>query len=69
MAVHRPKVTEEVKNRLRTEARGKCANPGCSNVRAHIHHIREWAVYKTHDDQHMIAVCPACHDAIHHGAL
>jgi hypothetical protein len=69
MAVHRPKVSENIKEQLRVEAGGKCANPGCSNVRAHLHHIREWSVYKTHDEKHMIAVCHACHDAIHHGAL
>jgi hypothetical protein len=35
----------------------------------HIHHIRHWAVYQSHDEQHMVAVCPACHDDIHHGSL
>jgi len=29
----------------------------------------EWAVYKAHDAEHMIAVCPSCHDEIHHGSL
>ncbi|MEK6325422.1 MAG: HNH endonuclease signature motif containing protein [Acidobacteriota bacterium] len=69
MAKHRPEISNAVKKRLRTEAGHKCANPGCGNRRTHIHHIREWAVYQTHDEQHMIAVCPSCHDAIHHGAI
>ncbi|MEW8522478.1 MAG: HNH endonuclease [Candidatus Thiodiazotropha endolucinida] len=34
-----------------------------------IHHIREWHVYKTHDERHMISVCAACHDAIQRGEL
>jgi hypothetical protein len=69
MAEYRPKIGMVVKNTLRRQAGGKCANPGCPNVRTHIHHIREWAVYQTHDEQDMIAVCPTCHDAIHHGRL
>jgi len=69
MARNRPDVSNTVKKNLRAEAGGKCANPGCSSPRTHLHHIREWAVYETHDAQHMIAVCPTCHDAIHHGEL
>ena len=69
MAQHRPEISNHVKKRLRREAGNKCANPGCPNVRTHLHHIREWAVYATHDAQHMIAVCPTCHDAIHHGSI
>jgi hypothetical protein len=69
MATHRPEISNSKKKRLYAEAGHKCANPGCPNRRTHIHHIREWAVYQTHDEQHMIAVCPTCHDAIHHGAI
>jgi hypothetical protein len=69
VAKHRPDVPEDLKERLRAEVGGKCANPGCTNRRTHLHHIREWAVYQTHDEKHMVAVCPACHDAIHHGEL
>lgn len=69
MTVKRTKVGKKTIERLRLEAGGKCANPGCSSHRTHIHHIREWAVYKTHDSAHMIAVCPTCHDDIHHGAI
>jgi hypothetical protein len=29
----------------------------------------EWYIYGTHDPNHMIAVCPTCHDEIHHGRL
>ncbi|MEO6032532.1 MAG: HNH endonuclease signature motif containing protein, partial [Burkholderiaceae bacterium] len=57
------------KKLLREEAGGKCANPGCGNTRVHFHHIKEWAVYKSHDLQHMIAICPVCHDAVHNGVL
>src|SRR5918996_6078095 len=69
MPVHRPDFSNAAKKRLRAEAGHKCANPGCPNRRTHIHHIREWAVYQTHVEQHMIAVCPSCHDAIHHGEI
>lgn len=67
--MHRPAINNTIKKKLRAEAGGKCANPGCPNRRTHIHHIRKWTVYQTHDKKHMIAVCPACHDAIHHGRI
>src|SRR4051794_39683338 len=69
MAQHRPDVPPATKAALRAQAGGKCANPGCPSRRTHLHHIRECAVYQSHDEQHMIAVCPSCHDAIHHGEL
>ncbi|MGN6087364.1 HNH endonuclease signature motif containing protein [Trinickia sp.] len=68
-ADHRPEMSNLAKKRLRAEAGGKCANPGCAAKRTEIHHIREWAVYRTHDEAHMIAICPTCHDAVHHGRL
>ena len=69
MAQHRPDIGKKIKNKLRGEVANKCANPGCPNTRTHLHHIKEWAVYETHDAKDMIAVCPSCHDAIHHGQL
>jgi hypothetical protein len=69
MAAHRPNVPPATRQALRDQAGGKCANPGCPVARTHLHHIREWAVYQSQDGRHMIAVCPTCHDAIHHGAL
>jgi len=66
---NRPPVKKDMKERLIKEAGMKCANPGCTNYRVHIHHIREWAIYKTHDEKHMIAICPACHDEVHYGVL
>jgi hypothetical protein len=69
MANYRSKTPRAVKDRLIREAGDKCANPGCTTVRAQIHHIMEWHVYGTHDPDHMIAVCPSCHDEIHHGRL
>ena len=65
----RPSVPKALKESLVKEAGGKCANPGCSNYRTHLHHINEWAIYETHDGEAMIAVCPSCHDAIHQGPL
>ncbi len=59
----------ELKERLRAEAGGKCANPGCPTPRTYIHHIDEWHVYQTHNKEDMVAVCPTCHDHIHHGQL
>jgi hypothetical protein len=69
MVKHRPEISNTVKKRLCAEAGQKCANPGCPNRRTQVHHIREWAVYQTHDERHMIVVCPTCHDAIHHGTI
>lgn len=62
-------IKKHIKKSLIREAGGKCANPGCHNSRVEIHHIELWAVVKTHDEAHMIAVCPSCHDACHHGDL
>lgn len=69
MAKLRKGVPKNIKKALIKEVGGKCGNPGCFNYRVHIHHIRQWAVYETHDQTHMIAVCPSCHDTIHHGSL
>jgi SEC-C motif/HNH endonuclease len=69
MAQRRASITKRQKEQLVREAGGKCANPGCSAWRTHLHHIREWAVYKADDAEHMIAICPTCHDAVHNGAL
>jgi hypothetical protein len=66
MPEHRPAVPTDVKKQLINETGGKCANPGCPNTRTQLHHIHEWAAYGVHDAEWMIAVCPACHDAIHH---
>ena len=57
------------KKKLIYESWNKCANPGCTNYRVHIHHIKEWAVYWTNNPNDMIAVCPSCHDAIHYWKL
>lgn len=69
MASVQRKIKPALKRILVDQAGGKCANPGCSNWRVHIHHIKHWAVYKAHEAGDMIAVCPSCHDAAHHGAL
>lgn len=62
-------ISKKSKETLIWESGNKCANPGCSNKRTEFHHIKEWAIYKTHDIKEMIAICPACHDAVHHGRL
>jgi hypothetical protein len=69
VAKPRPSVPEATKVALRAQAGGKCANPGCPALRTHLHHIHEWAVYQSHDGEHMIAICPTCHDAIHTGQM
>jgi hypothetical protein len=63
----RQRIPRAQKSQLVQEAGGKCANPGCSHWRTHIHHIKHWSAYRAHDSQHMIAVCPTCHDEIHRG--
>lgn len=69
LAKKRKKNKPSVKREIVQEAGGKCANPGCANWRVHIHHIKHWAVYQSDDPDILIAVCPTCHDAIHHGSL
>lgn len=69
MVKKRSVVITEIKMKLIKEAGMKCANPGCINYRTHIHHIMEWAIYQTHDEAHMIAICPSCHDEVHNGKL
>lgn len=69
MARQRTPVSNAAKKRLRAQAGGKCANPGCPTTRTHVHHIREWAIFETNDEEYLIAVCPTCHDAAHHGEL
>jgi hypothetical protein len=58
-----------MKRTLIEQAGGKCANPGCPNRLVELHHIHEWHVYQTHDAEHMIAICAACHDSIDRGQL
>lgn len=69
MAEQARSIPRKTKEKLIHEAGGKCANPGCDNRRLQVHHIKHWAIYKTHDDKHMIALCPSCHDACHFGNL
>jgi hypothetical protein len=69
MPAPRKKLKPAEKAAIVEEAGNKCANPGCSNWRVHIHHIKHWAVYESNDQSILIAVCPSCHDAIHHGQL
>lgn len=66
---NRPKVNKALKRRLVAEAGGKCANPGCPNALTELHHIAEWHVVQTHDAAAMIALCPACHEAVNRGEL
>ena len=58
-----------MKRLLVEQAGNKCANPGCPNRLIELHHIQEWHVYHTHDAEHMIAICPACHDSVDRGLL
>jgi hypothetical protein len=69
MAELQRKIKPALKRLLVERAGGKCANPGCTNWRVHVHHIKHWAVYKAHSETDMIAICPSCHDASHHGSL
>ncbi|MEU5887686.1 HNH endonuclease signature motif containing protein [Streptomyces sp. NPDC047461] len=69
VAQNRPAVPVRIKRLLIEQVGGKCANPGCQNRALELHHIMEWAAYHTHDESHMIAVCPSCHDAVDRGSL
>jgi hypothetical protein len=62
------RVSRQVRRALIREAGGKCANPGCPTERTHIHHVA-FKVYSTNDEEHLIAICPTCHDAVHTGPL
>lgn len=59
----------KIRYNLMKESGFRCANPGCTNYRTHIHHIRQWVIYRTHNEEYMIALCPSCHDEVHHGDL
>lgn len=59
----------DVKRELLSETGGACANPGCPRKRTQLHHIDDWAVFATHNAARMIALCPSCHDEIHHGTM
>lgn len=65
----RPKVPKAVREGLRAEAAGKCANPGCPNHLVELHHIHEWHEVKEHDPAHMVALCGACHHSVSRGEL
>lgn len=65
----RKAIPDNIKKQLIEEAGNKCANPGCPNTLTEFHHIKEWTIYKTHDQKHMIALCPACHDSVSRGKL
>lgn len=69
MAAEARSIPRKIREGLLHESNGKCANPGCTNSRVEIHHIRQWSIYKAHDSEHMIAVCPTCHDACHNGTF
>lgn len=69
MAQNRPAVPRDIKRALLQQTGYKCANPGCPNRLVEIHHIDQWAVYQVHDQKSMIAICPACHDAVTRGSL
>ena len=64
---NRPNVPAAMKKALVEEAGGKCANPGCPTFMTELHHIQEWHVYQTHDEAHMAAICPSCHEQVHRG--
>ncbi|MCC5801840.1 HNH endonuclease signature motif containing protein [Rossellomorea vietnamensis] len=60
----------DIRRELIEEAGNKCANPGCPvTCRYEFHHIKEWAVYKVHNADDMIAICPTCHSYVHSGRL
>jgi hypothetical protein len=69
MALYRPKVPAPIKRALVDECGGKCANPGCPVTILEFHHIKQWAVYQTHDEKIMIALCPTCHASVERGSL
>lgn len=63
----RARVPKKIRQQLVAEAGNKCANPGCSSWRTHLHHIDQWHIYRTHNADAMIAICPTCHDHVHFG--
>ena len=69
MARKRQKIKPAIRRQIIEEAGNKCANPGCTSWRVHLHHIEHWTIYESNDQKILIAVCPTCHDAIHHGSL
>ncbi len=68
-AKYRPSVPSKIKERIYDECGEKCANPGCTSRLLHMHHIKEWHIYRTHDAKHMICLCPTCHAYAHSKVL
>lgn len=66
---YRPKVPAPIKHALIEECGDKCANPGCPQTLLEFHHIEQWAVYQTHNEKIMIALCPTCHASVERGGL
>lgn len=69
MAEYSRNVPAAIKKKVLNQASNQCANPGCPYRITEIHHIKEWAIYKTHDEKDMIALCPNCHASVHRGEL
>ncbi len=46
MAKKRQKIKPVIQRQIIEEAGNKCANPGCTNWRVHLHHIEHWAIYR-----------------------
>lgn len=58
-------IKAEIRRELIKEVGGKCANPGCPSLITEFHHLDEWSIWKSHDSNRMIAICPNCHSYAH----
>ena len=69
MPSDRTAVPMAIQRALIDKVGNRCPYPACSNHLVYLHHIQEWHIYHTHDKQHMLALCGACHDHVHWGKL
>jgi hypothetical protein len=56
------KPPEDIKRRLRQESGFGCCS--CGSPILEYHHIIRWSKIRKHDEQHMMAICPTCHNSI-----
>lgn len=61
----RPPIPEETVNRLLYESNFTCCICKDSSNGIIIHHINEWHISKSHDQENLVVLCPNHHDKAH----
>lgn len=66
---NRPHIPEDLRRRVLLEAGHGCAIPTCRYIQTEIHHIIPWRKTRTHEYDHLIALCPNCHARADNGEI